>query len=164
MALPLKDIAGTAGATVGLVIACSIYLQTLTSRFADTMNRYQTLCAEHRGTTPSAKRRRCVEAQIALNRGRCTDIQRATQILGVGELCFLATIVFTSLSVTLPKVAILALTGSITMLGGLLLVGAAVILDLRQQRVITTDLQLEGTDLEFAPLEPWAQEAPVERS
>lgn len=151
MAPPLKDIAGTAGATVGLVIACSIYLQTLTSRFADTLNRYLTLCGERRGGQLSAERRRSVDAQIALNRGRCTDIQRATYLLGLGELSFLSTIVMASLSIVLPQVHTLAFVGSGTMGAGLLAIATAVVLDLRQQHVITEDLELESADLPEPP-------------
>src|SRR5579883_2591748 len=98
MNFELKDIVDTAGATVGLVIATSIFMQLLTTKAIALFDRYRELTMEYRSTQEKPQRNENLRAQIGLYRRRCHLIQMALASLAYAEFIFLATILLSSAS------------------------------------------------------------------
>ena len=152
----LSDIAGTAGATVGLVIATSIFLQMLTTKFISIFERYRGLTGELRGLKDDdGQRRQSLREQITLYQRRSHYIRIASCILTYTEFAFLGTIILASLSVLWPDQVFLQVLGGITMAGGLIGIGVAAGLEISENRLSRAAIESELKDFSDLPLDEY---------
>ena len=147
MNFELKDIVDTAGATVGLVIATSIFMQLLTTKAIALFDRYRELTMEYRSTQEKPQRNENLRAQIGLYRRRCHLIQMALASLAYAEFIFLATILLSSASLIFKQATWLKIAGSLCMLAGLLAIGLGVLFELKENFRGRDAIESETADL-----------------
>lgn len=147
MNLELKDMASTAGATVGLVIATSIFLQLLTTKYIAIYDKYRVLTGEYRAGNPADPRRASLREQIAIYHKRCHRIRRASSWLIYGEFSFLGTILFACLTIVFPQVGFIKVAGACTMMVGLIAVGVGAAYELSENEISNLEVESELSDL-----------------
>jgi hypothetical protein len=115
----IQNIASTIGATIGLVIACSIFLQMITTKFIAVFDRYRALTGEYRDQGPAGKRKESLEKQIDIYYRRCHKLRLASDFVTYSEFAFVATIIFSGLGTALPNSLTIKILASATLLLGL---------------------------------------------
>jgi hypothetical protein len=147
MEFQLKDLAGTAGSTVGLIIATSIFLQVITTKFASTFDRYRALTGEFRNSDPSDERKKSLEDQIRLYFRRCMNLQQASLLLILAEFCFLAAVLLVCSSIVFPQFNWIKFAGAATLLAGLALITFSAGLELQENQLSGKAIESEMNDM-----------------
>src|SRR3954470_20573079 len=119
MEINLKDIGGTAGSAVSLIIACTIFLHQLITKSVAATDRLTTLTDEYREHSEDNSRKASLADQITLYYHRNNWIRRAICTVAVGEFFFIAVIVASALSVLMPGSTALGVIGLAALFLGL---------------------------------------------
>src|SRR3954447_5804691 len=85
----LTDLLSAAGATIGIIIAGTIFLQFLSSKYTELSGRYRELATEYRGAEREKPRHAPLRTQIQVYRRRLVLLNRASWLGAVALLCFL---------------------------------------------------------------------------
>lgn len=127
----LTELLGAAGATSGVIIAGTIFLQFLSARYADLAGRYRALTGELRnGVSSDNARHDPLQVQIKIYRHRLQLITWASALSAIALLCFLLSVVLGGLSVIRPEFQLITTLGSIGLGIGLALIIFSVVLEL----------------------------------
>lgn len=122
----LADVLGIAGATIGIIIAGGVLLQCLSTKYIGVFERYRGLTGEYRTNHFSDPRRGSLRFQIACYRRQIAYLNFASLCVALALVLFLVTVAVAGLSVIFPAAMALRLAGTVTLFGGLLLIGAGV--------------------------------------
>jgi hypothetical protein len=144
----LTDLLGSASATIGIIIAGTIFLQFMSAKFMELTNRYRTLTGEYRGGGAAENRHGMLQAQIRNYRRRLWLINRASWLAGVALLCFLISVLVGGLSMVYPPVVTFKGVGTIALFIGLVLIGGAVILQFIESIRAAHEIDEETGDLD----------------
>jgi|GEM_PF-2574421 len=144
----LTDLLSSAGATIGIIIAGTIFLQFLSSKYVELSGRLRELTGEYRAKQDREPRHAPLRAQIQIYHRRLVLLNRASWISAVALLCFLAAVLAGGLSMAYPPVRAIKTVGSVGLLVGLLLIGAAVLLELIESVLARHEIADEIADLD----------------
>ncbi len=144
----LTDLLSSAGATIGVIIAGTIFLQFMSAKYMDLAGRYRTLTGEYRQGNSAEGRHGMLQAQIRAFRSRLHLMNNASWIAGVSLLCFLVAVLVGGLSMVYPPVRALKAVGSIGLFIGLVLMAAAVVLQITESVLARHEIGEEAGDLD----------------
>jgi len=143
----LADLLGIAGSTIGIIIAGAILLGGFDAKYVHLFERYRGLTGEYRGNELSDPRRDSLQPQIDNYRRRIGLINIAAACITLALLLFVLTVGIAGLSVIYPKFMALRLAGTVGLIGGLGLIGAAVGINLAEVFLSRRIIGTEAADL-----------------
>lgn len=144
----LTDLLSSAGATIGVIIAGTIFLQFLSSKFTELGERYRELTQEYRGVSGEQTRHKPLRTQIRNYRHRLVLLNRASWLAAVALLCFLAAVLAGGLSLAFPPIRAFKVVGTAGLGAGLVLVAVAVALELCESVAARREILEEISDLD----------------
>lgn len=142
------DVLSSAGATIGVIIAGTIFLQFMSTKYSDLCSRYRALTGEYRGRSEEEPRHGSLQSQIRSYRLRLVLMYRASALAAVALLCFLLAVLAGGLSILNPPFRFYKLAGTIGLFGGLILMAGAVWLELAEILTARHELGDELADLD----------------
>jgi Protein of unknown function (DUF2721) len=147
MQLDVPKLVGAASAPVALIIASSIFLSNLSAKYGMLGQSFRRSADEYRklDDKPSLWSR-SLEKQLGLYSRRLQILIRATFWLGVCIVCFIATVLFTSVSVLIPKSPIPTIITGAFSFAGLIILGVCVILEIVENHCAKEALVLETAE------------------
>lgn len=144
----LTDLLSSAGATIGVIIAGTIFLQFLSTKYTELAGRLRELAGEYRGMPGEQGRHGPLRAQIQQYRTRLVLLSRASWLGAVALLCFLLAVLAGGLSMVYPPVRTIRTVGTLGLFLGLLLMTAAVALELVESIMARKEIGEEVADLD----------------
>lgn len=144
----LTDLLSTAGATIGIIIAGTIFLQFVNTKYMDLAGRYRELATEYRGVPDEHGRHGPLRTLIQRYRRRLMLLNRASWLAAVALLAFLSAVMVGGLSILYPPVVALRTAGTWGLMGGLLLIAIAVLLNLIETIMARKEIGDEIADLD----------------
>jgi len=144
----LTDLLSSAGATIGVIIAGTIFLQFLSTKYTDLCSRYRELTGEYRGRRKDEPRHGPLQSQIRMYRRRLMLMSRASALAALGLLCFLLAVLAGGLSILQPPQRAYKVIGTVGLFSGLVLIAAAVALGLVEIVLARHELGDEIADLD----------------
>lgn len=144
----LTDLLSSAGATIGVIIAGTIFLQFLSSKYMDLADRYRKLTGEYRGRKGEEPRHGPLQLQIRVYCRRLRLINRASWLAGAALLGFLASVLAGGFSMALPAAVAFKYVGTAGLFLGLALIGGAVGLELWESVLARHEIGTEVADLD----------------
>ncbi len=144
----LTDLLSSAGATIGIIIAGTIFLQFINSRYMELSGRYRELASEYRGVPGEHGRHAPLRVLIQRYRRRLVLLNRASWLAAVALLCFLSAVLIGGLSMLFPPVLEFKAGGTFGLMAGLLLIGVSVFLNLVESIMARTEIGDEIADLD----------------
>ena len=139
----LIRLVNVAQAPVSLVIATSIFLHMLTSRYVPMYDRLRALTDEYRKDPRDHSRQSSIQQQIRLYEKRIKATQAASVWLNVAVVCFLGTVCASATTIIYPQNVPLRLAGLISMALGILLLLIAIAYELYEDRFSRAALRIE---------------------
>src|SRR5688500_7549329 len=100
----LTDLLSSAGATIGVIIAGTIFLQFMSTKYLELSSRYRELTKEYRGKAAEEPRHDPLRTQIRIYRCRLRLINRASWLGALALLSFLSAVLSGGLSMAYPAV------------------------------------------------------------
>jgi hypothetical protein len=146
----LADLLGSAGATIGIIIAGVVFLQFLSARSNDVTIRYRSLAGEYRGPETGADRHNTLQEQLACYRLRLHLLLWASWFGAGALLRFLTAVAATGLSVVWMEVNAFRVLGAVAMFVGLAVMAVAVLVELVESIQSRSELGKEVADLDPA--------------
>ena len=144
----LPELLGAAGATIGVIIAGTIFLQFLSTKYTDLSARYCEMAHEYRGVAGDHNRHAPLRSKIVGYRRRLVLLNRASWLGAIALLCFLVAVMAGGLSLMYPPVRPIKYVGTIGLGLGLVLNAAAVGLELAESIMARTEIWDEISDLD----------------
>jgi hypothetical protein len=132
-----------AQAPVSLIIATSIFLHMLTSRYVPMIERFRRLTEEFRKLQGEGERYDSLRRQIELQAQRIRASHFASRCLSLGVISFVITLVASGASIIYPKVFWVRGIGLLSMGLGLVLLVMATCYELYQDSLSNTVLSIE---------------------
>lgn len=146
MPFQLKDVLDAVGPTASLVFAAWIFLSYLQARYTAAAERYRELADNYRNGA-EGNRARSVSRQILLYKRRCDLMCIATDIGVVSAMLLISALVLAAFEVVLPLHHAIAYVGTTCAIVGLLLVIAAAVCVLFENRLMQQAMQDELSDV-----------------
>jgi hypothetical protein len=143
----LTDLLSSAGATIGVIIAGTIFLQFLSTKYLELGVRYRALTSEYRSGAGDV-RHGLLQCQIRAYRRRLRLMNRASWLAAVALLCFIVAVLAGGLSMAYPPVRIFKWVGTAGLGVGLVLIGSALVLELVESILAERDHLEEVGDLD----------------
>jgi CBS domain containing-hemolysin-like protein len=144
----LSDVLSSAGATIGIIIAGTIFLQFLSTKYTDLSGRFRELAAEYRGKAGEEPRHGPLRSQIQSYRRRLSLLHWAATLAAVALLFLLGAVVAGALSMMLSSSRHTTAIGAASLVLGLLLNVGAVALELVELMMSRTEIRKEVADLD----------------
>jgi amino acid transporter len=144
----LTDLLSSAGSTIGIIIASTLFLQFLSAKYGEVGGRYRALTSEYRGRQPVESRHGLLQPQIRTHRRRLRLIIWASWLAAVALLCFILSILAGGFSMAFPDTRAFLWSGTTTLLLGLVLIAIAVFLELVESVQAPQELAEEAGDLD----------------
>jgi len=144
----LTDLLGSAGATIGVIIAGTIFLQFLSSKYVELSGRYRSLTGEYRKGGAGESRHSLLQKQIGTYRRRLFLLNRASWLACVALLCFLVAVLLGGLSMVFPTAAAVKWAGTSGLFAGLALIAGGVGLELYESVLARFEIGEEVGDLD----------------
>ncbi len=144
----LTDLLSAAGATIGIIIAGTIFLQFINTKYLDLSGRYRELASEYRGVPGEHGRHGPLRSLIQRYRRRLILLNRASWISAVALLCLLVAVLLGGLSILFPPIVAFRAGGTFGLMLGLLLIGIAVFMNLMESILARSEIGDEIADLD----------------
>ena len=145
--LDVGKLVGAASAPVALIIASCIFLGNLGGKYAMLMATFRQLSGEYRDTKErDTLRCRSLAQQLRLHSSRLRSIIRATFWLTISVELFILTVIFTSIGVLFPNAHVFTWITGFLSFAGLLMLGAAVVMEMVENHQSKQDLMLETAE------------------
>lgn len=144
----LTDLLSSAGATIGIIIGGTIFLQFLSSKYTALTGGLRTLAADYRGKADDEPRHAPLRSQIQLYGHRLVLLYWAATFGAVALLSLLASVLAGALSMVFPTSRTIQLLGTGSLIVGLMLVAAAVALEVVETVVARKEITNEIADLD----------------
>jgi hypothetical protein len=132
---------------VVMISANAILIGTISSKHQAMSDRVRLLTAEWRSPGTSAARRHAIRAQLRLFGLRIAWISRAHFLLYAATACFIAMVLVIALTPVIPSWPALELLSLPLLVGGVLLMLAAIFLELLDLRKARATIEIESTDV-----------------
>lgn len=143
----LHDLLGVSGATVIFMLTGAVLLGGFTAKYVHLFERYRGLTGEFRQIPGDNSRKTSLLQQITNYRSRIQLLNIASICMGTALMLFLITVVIASLSVVDPGLPFLRMFGTVALLGGLILSGGAIALDLGEVFLSRRVICAEAADM-----------------
>lgn len=147
-AYKLTDLLSSAGATIGVIIAGTIFLQFLSTKYTELSGRYREMAGEYRGVNSEQTRHAPLRSQIQRYRRRLRLLNRASWLGAVALLLYLLAVLAGGLSMLYPPVQWIRAVGTIGLGAGIVLMAVAVSLELAELILTRDELEVEIADLD----------------
>lgn len=144
----LTDLLSSAGATIGVIIAGTIFLQFLSTKFTELGGRYRELTREYRGVESEHGRHQPLRSQIRNYRHRLVLLNRASCLAAIALLCFLVSVLAGGLSMAFPPIRAYKAVGTTGLASGLVLMAIAVGFELSESILARKEILDEISDLD----------------
>lgn len=144
----LTDLLGSAGATIGVIIGGTIFLQFLSSKYVELAGRYRSMADEYRGRKGDEPRHGPLREEIRMYRQRLRLLIRASWLAGAALLGFLTAVLAGGLSMAFPPVEAFKWVGTGGLFLGLVLIGGAVLLEVWESVLTRHEIRDEVADLD----------------
>ena len=144
----LTDLLSSAGATIGVIISGTIFLQFLSTKYMELAGRYRELAQEYRAGRAGESRHGMLQRELRLYRRRLRLMNWASWLAAVALLCFLGAVLAGGFSMVYPSVVALRGVGSLGLFLGLVLMAVAVLLELIESFLGRHELGHESGDLD----------------
>lgn len=144
----LTELLNSAGATIGIIIGGTIFLQFLSSKYVSLANRYWSLTGEYRDRKDDEPRHGPLQSVIWNYRRRLWLLSRASWLAGAALLCFISAVLAGGFSMLYPPVAAFKLIGTAGLALGLVLIGGGVFLELWESVLSRHEIAEEVADLD----------------
>jgi uncharacterized protein DUF2721 len=145
--IDVAKLVGAASAPVALIIATSIFLSNLGAKYAMMVGSFREISNEFRKIEDrDGLRARSLHKQLGLFSHRLRLLMKATFWLTVSIVCFVATVVFTSVSVLMPKTMVWPWITVAFSFAGMLLLGYSVFIEMDENRRAKEALVLETAE------------------
>lgn len=144
----LTDLLSSAGATIGIIIGGTIFLQFLSTKFTELTGSLRSLTADYRNRTDDEPRHAPLRRQIRLYGRRLVLLYWGATLGAVALLSLLGSVFSGALSMIFPSSRTIQLLGTGTLIVGLLLVAAAVTLELVETVIARREITDEIADLD----------------
>jgi hypothetical protein len=148
MNIDLGKVVGTATATVALIIASSIFLQNLSTKYLALMGRLGQLTEEVRKSRPGGVRGASLRELIGTTEQQCQLVRVGSMYLEWAVLTFVITVVSASLSTAFPAVGAAKLIGGCSLVVGLVLLSISVVYEMRENWLSKALFRSEIADLD----------------
>lgn len=150
----LTDLLSSAGATIGVIIAGTIFLQFVSNKYSELAGRYRELTREYRGSSDGDCRHNLLQTQIRSYRRRLWLLNRGSRVASVALTCFVLAVLAGGLSMAYPPVRVFKWIGSWALGLGLALVGMAVLMHWAESVLAWREVGHEIGDLDDPVKEP----------
>jgi len=147
-AYKLTDLLSSAGATIGVIIAGTIFLQFLSTKYTELSKQYREITGEYRRLTGDHCRHGPVRTQIQVLHRRLVLLNRASWLGAVALLCLLSAVLAGGVSMLFPDWRTVLALGTAGLLAGLTLIGAAVAMELYETILAGAEIGEEVADLD----------------
>jgi uncharacterized membrane protein len=145
--IDVAKLVGAASAPVALIIATSIFLSNLGTKYAMMAGWFRQVSEEFRNIQDkNGLRAQSLQNQIGLYSHRLRLLMKATLWLTVSIICFIATVLFTSVSVLMPKAMVWPWVTVACSFAGMLLLGYSVFIEMEENRRAKEGLVLETAE------------------
>ena len=144
----LTDLLSSAGATIGVIIAGTIFLQFLSTKYTELSGRFREMAGEYRGVSGEQDRHAPLRAQIQGYRRRLRLLNWASWLGAVALLFFLSAVMAGGFSLLYPPVRAIKAVGTFGLMAGLLLIAVAVFLELVESIVARKEIGDEIADFD----------------
>jgi MFS family permease len=141
--IDLAKLVDTASAPVVLIIAASIVLGNLSGRYLAMFADVRSLFTEYRDPAIDQRRRQIIREQLPGYRRRLRMLIQATLWLGCAIAFFICTVLLTSMSIVMPTWVFWKLLTAASMVAGLMSLGVALFLEMRENHQARTALNLD---------------------
>jgi hypothetical protein len=143
----LAELLSSAGATIGIIIAATIFLQMVHSRSTDLLQRYRTSTGEYRTKQASNERRTPLEVQIRMFRLRLRLIDSARWLAIVAVPAMVVAVLRGGVENLFSSAWLVKVVGAGAIAAGLLLIGSALLLHLMESIYGRHEIGREADDL-----------------
>lgn len=151
--IDLPKLAGAAGSLVALIIATAILASWLSAKYIPAFDRYRALTEEFR-KGPGDRRRSSLHDQIKVYQARLRLLSWAVECLCGVLVVAVITIADSTLALLFPKDAIINVIGVVSLFLGLLLVVAAIVFEIAENRLDRRAIESEIGDLDDIRTDP----------
>jgi hypothetical protein len=156
--IDVAKLVGAASAPVALIIATSIFLSNLGAKYAMLGGNFREVSNEYRkAEDKGGLRAHSLQQQISLYSRRLRLLMKATFWLAISILCFIATVLFTSISVLMPSLSFWPWVTAVFSIVGMLILAGSVGLEMAENHCAKEGLVLETA--EFPDVLPSGLEA-----
>jgi polyferredoxin len=162
MHLDVAKFVGAASAPVALIIATSIFLSNLTTKWWSMTGAFRSLTGEYRGAEIDGHRKDSVKRQLKLYDRRLRLLMRATLLLTLAIISFIFTVLFTGITTLFPNSAVLQVLTVGLSFAGLAFLASSVLAELIENSLGKQVLELEQIDeADFSPVDAEYQDSHV---
>ena len=144
----LTDLLSSAGATIGIIIGGTIFLQFLSSKYTELTGNLRSLTADYRNRDDNEPRHAPLRQQIRLYGRRLILLHWAATLGAVALLSLLASVLAGALSMIFTTSRTIQFLGTASLVIGLLLVAGAVALEVVETVVARKEIANEIADLD----------------
>jgi uncharacterized membrane protein YraQ (UPF0718 family) len=144
----LTDLLSAAGATIGVIIAGTIFLQFLSTKYTELSSRYREMALEYRGRRQDEPRHGPLQGELRLYRRRLRLMHLASCLAAIAQMCFLAAVLAGGLSMLYPPQRAFKFLGTAGLFSGLLMMAAAVAIEFVEILLSRSELAHETADLD----------------
>jgi hypothetical protein len=144
----LTDLLSAAGATIGIIIAGTIFRQFLSTKYRELLGRYRSLTGEYRDGGAGESRHVLLQEEIRCYHRRLRLTSWASRLSAMALLSFLGAVLAGGLSMVWPAVVAIKVTGTMSLMLGLVLMGVGVALDLFESFYDQHEIGAEAEDLD----------------
>jgi hypothetical protein len=144
----LTELLSSAGATIGVIIAGTIFLQFMSTKYSELCSRYRELAGEYRGRQPNEPRHVPLQSEIRLYRRRLRLMNRASGLAAMALMCFLVAVLAGGMSMLYPSLRLYKFIGTAGLFLGLILIAGAVSHELAEIILSRHELGDEIADLD----------------
>jgi hypothetical protein len=144
----LSDLLSSAGATIGIIIGGTIFLQFLSTKYTELSGRLREIAAEYRQKADKEPRHGPLQDQVRLYRKRLVLLHWGSSLGAVALLSLLAAVLAGALSMIYPSLRVIKTLGTAALLFGLVLIAAAVALEFVETVMAAKEIVDEVADLD----------------
>lgn len=144
----LTDLLSSAGATIGVIIAGTIFLQFLSTKYTELAGRLREITNTYRAVDCEQGRHAPLQSLIRGYRRRLDLLSWASTTAAVALLCFLTAVMAGGLSMVRTGSRIVDRVGEVGLLLGLLMMAAGVLLELIENVLSRQEIGDEIADLD----------------
>lgn len=143
----VAEFVGAASAPVALIIATSIFLSNLGTKYGMLGTVFRQISTEFREhDEPESLRNRTLHEQLSLHAKRLRLLMRASFWLGIAIICFIATVVFTGVSMVFPEVMAFVILTTVFSFAGAGILATTVVMELVENHCAQKALILETAE------------------
>lgn len=145
--VPLSDVLKAIGPNAAIIFAASIFMGFLQQRYDGTLGQYREAVTEFRSKDHPETRSDSLRDQVLSYQRRCKLMSLATLFGLVALILLVSSQLFSTLDVFIPKSSLIAVCGTVAVVGGFVFVIAAAGIVIVEGRVVSRLIDDELRDV-----------------